>query len=593
MRFPRSLRWRIAAAYTALLFVTMGAVSVYLIDFVSDRFTEDLQDRLAREASLVGRTPGIFDPDEAARASIAAFADSIGGRVTVVDPAGEVVADSAGPVGPGAAVDPELSEALRGRSSSAVRADQHLGRAELRYAAVPVRVDGELAGAVRVGAPTSSVTARVNTIIITVAAAGAAVALLSVVLGWYLARRTTRSVLTVAAGARQLASGDLDHRVPAIGTDESRDLAIAFNRMARTIRSTVTALEGERAKLSAVLDTMDDGVVVADSEGAVSLINPAATEMLGAPALGAVEGRLSVAVWDHDLVQLVREAVGSGEPRYDEVDLSHSKRTVSAVATPLRQGGEGGVLLTLHDLTRRRLVDTTRREFVSNVSHELRSPLASMKAMVETLQAGAGTDRAKASEFLGRINGEIDRMTALVSELLELSRLESGQVEMDSEPFDLEPVVTEVVDRLRPRAQAEGVSMETDIGDGLPALLGEGAKISQVLFNLVDNALRFTPEGGRVLIEAEAADGFATVTVADTGAGIAPEHLPHLFERFYKVDRSRSGGGVGLGLAIVRHIVMAHGGDVGASSEPGLGARFSFTVPVAPEGGQSGPLKPR
>ncbi len=593
MRLPRSLHWRIAAAYTALLFVTMGAVSAYLIDFVHDRFVEDLQDRLAREAALVGQTPGIFDPDAATAEAVSAFAGSVNGRVTVVDAAGEVVADSSGPVGPVARVDPEFSEALMGRASGVVRADESLGGEELRYATVPVEVGGDLAGAVRVGVPTSSVTERVNRIIITVTAAGAAVALASVALGWYLARRTTRSVLAVTAGARRLASGDLDHRVPAIGTDESRDLAIAFNRMARTIRWTVTALEGERAKLSAVLDTMDDGVVVADSDGAVTLVNPAAVEMLGEPSRGAVGGRLSGAVWDHDLVRLVREAVESGEPRYGEVSLSHSKRTVSAVATPVRQGDGGSVLLTLHDLTRRRLVDTTRREFVSNVSHELRSPLASMKAMVETLQAGAGEDRAKASEFLGRIDGEIDRMTALVAELLELSRLEGGQVEMDAEPFDLAPVVAEVVGRLGHRAQASGVSIESGLPDGLPRPFGEAAKISQVLFNLVDNALRFTPEGGSVRIDAEVADGFVEVTVADTGSGIEPEHLPHLFERFYKVDRSRSGGGIGLGLAIARHIVMAHGGDVSVSSEPGLGASFSFTVPIARDAGPNAPLKPR
>lgn len=581
MRIPRSLHWRIAAAYTALIFVTMGAVSIFLINFVNDRFVEDLEDRLLREANLIGQTPGIFDADEATNAAVDRFGQSIRGHVTVFDAGGTVVADSAGPSGPSVPVQPEITQALNGRATSIVRSAEVFGGDELRYSTVPVEVGGSLAGVVRVGVPTSTVTARVNTIIITVVAAAAAVALLSVALGWYVARRTTRSMLAVTAGARQLAAGNLDHRVPALGTDESRNLAVAFNRMARTIRSTVTALEGERSKLSAVLDTMDDGVIVAGADGEVTLVNPAAESLLGESARGEIGSRLSGAVWDHDLIQLVREAIRTGEPCYGEVDLSFSKRTVSAVATPVKQRDADGVLLTLHDLTRRRIVDTTRREFVSNVSHELRSPLASVKAMVETLQSGASGDADKASEFLGRINGEIDRMTALVTELLELSRLESGQIAMDTRPFELGPVVSEVVDRLHQRAQAGGVTVETGIPPGLPSLAGESAKISQVLFNLVDNALRFTPESGRVEIAAERMDGFVAVRVADTGPGISQEHLPHLFERFYKVDRSRREGGIGLGLAIVRHIVLAHGGEVSVDSEIGRGACFRFTVPVA------------
>ena len=581
MRFTRSLRWRIAGAYTALLFLTMGAVSIYLIDFVADRFTEDLQDRLAREASLVGRTPGLFDSDGTDHLAVAAFAQSIDGRVTVVNALGEIVADSAGPVGPQVRIDAELSQALRGRTTSIVRSDGPRQGEEMRYATVPVEIDGAVAGAVRVGAPTSTVTARVNRIIITVTSAGAAVALLSIFLSWYVAGRTTRSVLAVADGARRLASGDLDHRVAAIGTDESRDMAMAFNRMARTIRSTVTALQGERAKLSAVLDTMDDGVVVADSERQVTIVNRAATKMLGEPSGGALGARLSGTVWDHDLITLVDEALESGEQRSDEVHLSHGNRTIGAVATPIAQGDEKGVLLTIHDLTKSRQVDITRREFVSNVSHELRSPLASMKAMVETLRAGAGPDRAKAAEFLSRLDGEIDRMTTLVAELLELSRLEGGNDEINAEPFDLEPVIAETVERFSHRALAGGVTVVVTLDPDLPEAFGESGKIAQVLSNLLDNSLRFTPQEGCIRIRATANDYVVDVSVSDTGTGIAPEHLPHLFERFYKAERSRSGDGLGLGLAIVKHIVLAHGGQVGVTSEQGLGATFSFSIPSA------------
>lgn len=174
-------------------------------------------------------------------------------------------------------------------------------------------------------------------------------------------------------------------------------------------------------------------------------------------------------------------------------------------------------------------------------------------------------------------------MTAIVSELLELSRLESGRIEMDVEPFELAPVIDGVIDSLQLLADSSGVKLHGDVLADLPKLAGERAKISQVLVNLVDNALRFTPENGEVGVTARTTGGLVEVTVTDSGPGIAPEHLPHLFERFYKVDRSRRGGGTGLGLAIVRHIVQAHGGKVAVKSEVGHGSRFSFTIPVAPD----------
>jgi two-component system phosphate regulon sensor histidine kinase PhoR len=554
-------------------------VSIYLIDFINDRFVDELDDRLVREATIIGQSPELLVASPEARGAVEGFAHAVDGHVTVVDADGDLVADS---VGLPNTNDSAIAEALLGRVVKTSREVAEFEGDDLRYAAVPIEVDGEVVGAVRVGVPTSSVTGDVNRVIITVVVSAVVVGALSILLGWFVVRRTTRSVLAVTAGARQLASGDLDYRVPALGNDESRDLAVAFNRMARTIRSTVTALDGERSKLSAVLDTMADGVVVADADGDVTLLNTAAERLLGLSGRDVVGGRLAGVVWDHELMKLVREATELDEQQDGEVVLAASRRTVNAVATPIIQGGAEGVLLTLHDLTRRRRIDTTRREFVSNVSHELRSPLASVKAMVETLQAGARDDAEKANDFLERINDEVDRMTALVTELLELSRLESGRVEMNVEPFNLEPIVLGVIDRLQMQADAGGVELACDIPPGLSSVLGEKAKVAQVLVNLVDNALRFTPDGGDVNIAAKKAGDVVEVTVADSGPGIPPEHLPHLFERFYKVDRSRREGGTGLGLAIVRHIVQAHGGKVTVASEVGKGTRFTFTLKAAP-----------
>ena len=279
----------------------------------------------------------------------------------------------------------------------------------------------------------------------------------------------------------------------------------------------------------------------------------------------------------HDLVS---SSMRAQELRQAQLDLLRQRRLVSAIATPLGQDGDG-VLLTLHDLTKFRQLETTRREFVSNVSHELRSPLASVRSMVETLKDGALDDRPIAGDFIARIERDVHRMESLVSELLELSRLESGQVPLDLQPISLESLAAETAAAFQDQSADCGVTLSIQIPNRLPLVLGEAGKIGQVLTNLMDNALKFTPPNGKITLSAVPDERYVTMSVSNTGDGIAPEHLPHLFERFYKVDRSRHDRGTGLGLAIAKHVVLAHGGEVYAQSELGQGATFSFTLPRA------------
>jgi two-component system phosphate regulon sensor histidine kinase PhoR len=287
-------------------------------------------------------------------------------------------------------------------------------------------------------------------------------------------------------------------------------------------------------------------------------------------------------VRDHELQSLVSQSLETGRQQHSEVELVPMRRYVSAVATPLLGGGPPGVLLTLHDLTGIRQVETTRREFVSNVSHELRTPLASLKAMVETLEAGALEEPRVARDFIGRIHREIDRLNSLVGDLLELARLERGQTGLRLSPVDLGPLVDEVRGQFEARATAKAIALEAALPDGLPRVEGEPDRLRQVLVNLLDNALKFTPEGGHIKISASAKGQAVEISVSDTGTGIPAEHLPHIFERFYKVDRSRRDQGIGLGLAIAKHIVLAHGGELRVESQEGRGSTFSFTVPRAP-----------
>ena len=411
--------------------------------------------------------------------------------------------------------------------------------------------------------------------------AGLAIAVLSIGLGYVLAMRASRSVRSITEAARRIGAGDLDYRAKLDVDDENAELAAAFNRMAETLRQTIRDLSSERAKLATVVNTMADGVVVTDAQGDVVLTNQAAETMLRPRPLVRHQTRLMDLLRDHELQSLVESSKESASIRHSEVEMVGPYRLISAIATPLPINGARGTLLTLHDLTSTRQLDTTRREFVTNVSHELRSPIASLIALVETLENGALDDRNIAVDFIGRIHDEANRMGAIVEELLELSRLESGQAPLRLVPLSLSVMVTDITGEFRLRAERSGVDLDTSLPDSLPHALADETTFRRALVNLVDNAIKFTPVGGQVHMSVAEEEDTIRVEVRDTGEGIPREHLPHIFERFYKVDRSRRDKGTGLGLAIVKHTVEAHGGRVHAESEEGEGSVFSVSVPRA------------
>ena len=586
MRLPSSLGWRVALAYTALIVGSIAAGSFYMVGFARETYLDQVHERVEHETQLVGwalapRLVGDVD-EKALREIVEAFAQAVNARVTVVAMDGRVLADSSEDVSlvGNLRERPEVARALAGGVGTA-RSEGETDQDAVIYTALPVTVDGVAVGAVRLAASESGVDRALRPILTAAGFAGVLAMALAVGLAAWLVRRTVRSVQSVSEGARRLAAGDLDHRVYAAGRDEAAELAATFNGMADRLRTTVSDLSTERNTLAALLETMSNGVVLVAADDRIVLANEAARELFDRDSHGLGEADSIEVLRDHDVRELLSTCREKAATQRADIDLPQARRHVRAVATPVSGTESGSVLVTFHDQTEQRRLDDTRREFVSNVSHELRTPIASIKAMAETLQGGALWDEKAAVGFVTRIHREADGMADLVGDLLALSRIETGEISQEPRLLDIQRLVDEVAARFQERAGAKGIEVAVTSAGAVRAIRGEQSLLRLVVGNLLDNAVRFTPEGGRIQVRTSESGGSVRIEVEDSGPGIEPEHLPHVFERFYKADRSRAEVGTGLGLSIARHVVEGHGGTIGVGSTIGSGTTFAFTLPTA------------
>ena len=357
-------------------------------------------------------------------------------------------------------------------------------------------------------------------------------------------------------------------------------LSEALGGMAGELRTQINDISVERAKLAAILDQMTDGVLIADEDGRVQLLNPAAERLFNIDEEKG-QGRSVVEVLRyHQLVDLWRKAK-DGERQSTMLEIGPQHLFLQVIGIPLKTSLPGSTMILFQDLTQLRRLETVRRDFISNVSHELRTPLASLKALAETLQEGALDDPPVAQRFIRLMEIEIDNLTPLVQELLELSRIESGKVPLSFhrvQPCDL---LKPAYERMGLQAERAGLEINLDCQPDLPDVFADPNRITQVLINLIHNSIKFTPQGGKITLSAYAEGDHIVFLVRDTGVGIARKDLGRIFERFYKVDRARTSGGTGLGLSIARHMIEAHGGYIWAESEAEVGSTFYFSLPIA------------
>ncbi len=361
-------------------------------------------------------------------------------------------------------------------------------------------------------------------------------------------------------------------------TDQKQieNLSNAISSLKAAFDIQLSSVNSENARLSTVLEQLTDGVIIVDANGLIQFANPAAQklfEISNAPGHSVTE-----VVRNHQLVDAWRRCQQTNEMQSESVELPARHQFLQLIAIPDTHAS--GSLLLVQDLTRVRRLETVRRDFISNVSHELRTPLASLKALTETLQSGALSDPEAGPRFLGRISTEVDALTQMAQELLDLSRIESGQVELILAPLAPKSLITSAADRMRMQAERAGLKLSIKCEDGLPNIRADKSRLEQVLVNLIHNAVKFTKPGGDISLETESTVGGIRFAVRDSGVGIPTESLTRIFERFYRVDKSRTGSGTGLGLSISKHIIEAHGGKIWAESNEGRGSIFYFVIPI-------------
>jgi two-component system sensor histidine kinase ResE len=476
----------------------------------------------------------------------------------------------------------ELETVLNGQAVSKRGWHQEQGL-QMVTVAVPMFIFEDVVGAVFLHAPLTGIAGTATSVRTLIFYAALAATVLSTIVGLHMSKSISSPLQQISRAALGVARGKYGRQAEVTTNDEVGQLASSFNYMSTTLKETVDALSEEKTKLENIMLSMYEGVIAIDDHGLIIMANPQARVLLGLDGEDLTGKSIDGVLPLPEMAELFRETAGGQVSESAEFTLSRGNILSFHVSPPRAPGRTFGAVGVLQDVTEIRRLEHMRRDFVANVSHELRTPMTSIQGFVEALLDGLAEDRESEERYLNVILDETVRLNRLVNDLLDLSGLETGITRWPVEAVPLAPLFTEVIAKLQP--QLDKLSLTADIhcpGD-LPRIIGNRDRIQQVLINLLDNAISFTPPGGRITLAAEPEGASVKISVTDTGMGIHPAEQDKIWDRFHKVDRSRArgAGGTGLGLSIVRQIVEAHGGEVGLTSQPGNGSTFYFTLQTA------------
>jgi two-component system phosphate regulon sensor histidine kinase PhoR len=588
----KRILWQLFPYHLIIIVLSLVAVTFYASHVAERLYLRSTEESLLARARLaegafasaVERGSGQA-PDSLAKV----LGRASSARFTVALPSGKVVGDT--DEDPSRMENhgdrPEIMRALAGAVGMVTRYSD-TERRNMMYVAIPLRRGVGVVAALRVSVPITLVAESLHGMHLRIFLGGLLVTLLAAGVGFILARRITRPLDDLKRGIARFGTEGLGYRLPVSHLDEVGSVAEVVNDMAARLDERMRTEARGRSEQEAIFSSMVEGLIVVDTAERVTRVNEAAERFLGLEPGAATGKTIQEAVRNPSLQELVTKALAVAQPLEKDIVLHREDgdRYLNAHAAALREGDRRiGAVIVLHDVTRLQRLENVRREFVANVSHELKTPITSIKGFIETLRDGAARRPADAQKFLEIVAKQADRMNSIIEDLLLLSKIEQDareeKVVLERQP--LKGIILEAVEVCEPKARDKDIPIVVDCPEGIAARVN-AALLEQAVINLLDNAIKYSEPGRPVRVDVAESDGEVLMSVRDKGPGIDPEHLPRLFERFYRVDKARSRrlGGTGLGLSIAKHIVQAHGGSITVESAPGAGSIFTIHLPKAP-----------
>jgi len=570
------IMWRQLAYYYLIIIVTVSVLALLVAEKTERHYLRGIEKDLRIRAELieevlVGYLPGghIEDIDQIAKK----LGRKIGTRITVIAPDGVVLGDSEEDPErmENHATRPEIKRALEGQVGKSIRYSTTL-KQRMMYVAIPVEKSGRIVGVIRTSLPLEEIEGLIGTMNRNIGHFTVLLLMFALVLAYLSSKLLSRPIKDMVGTTKKIASGDFGVRIFAKRKDELGELAAALNEMARKLEDSFASLSTERQELRAILSSTVEGIVVLEEGGRIILANKSFKRMFGLPP--SIRGKFYWEILRNpDFKTFVEDISRKGKVEAKEVGFQDKVYLANGVLLE-----DGRKVAVFHDITEFKKLERIKADFVANVSHELRTPLTAIKGFVETLEEEATPVQ---QHFLQIIRRHSDRLINLVNDLLILSKLEDRELKLEIQEVNLKDLVSDVLRMFEGRIKEKNLTAELFAEEDNAVIHGDPFLLEQLFINLIDNAIKYNVENGRIELRLSPIDGHMKIEVSDTGIGIAREHLDRIFERFYVVDkgRSRELGGTGLGLSIVKHIVLAHNGRIDVQSEPGRGTTFTVVLP--------------
>lgn len=576
----RNLFLKIFSSYLVIIFFSFLVLNIFIKDEIQKVLTGKIEGELLTYAELIDLSSAKAMSDQ-----LRQIAGISGSRVTLVDAQGKVFADSEKDI---MGLEnhfnrPEFQEArLRGKGQS-VRFSQSLG-VDMLYVAVPIKTQAQITGYVRLARPLHDVQSLVEKVYRKILLAICIVAIISLLIALFISYRLAAPIRAMERFTENLRQGEPSGKIILRTSDETKKLADNINYLVEELQNKIRLADEEKSKLMTALTSINEGVLILNADEKIEFVSPSLANIL-AGQYGDIGGKtLMEAFFNVDLQKAFRKFKESHTGVSREITLGNIDPVIMRVSLSEVHGypGEEKVMVVFHDITRLKKLEMIRTDFVANVTHEIRTPLTAIIGYLETLQTGTVDNAEDSKRFMDIILKQAQRLNRLVEDLMTISKIELGEVSFYFENVLLPDTISNVILLLEGRAAAKKIRIENRVSEKMLPVRADRDRLSQVFVNVLDNAVKFTPEGGAVSIDAEEKAEGIVVTITDTGTGIPKEEIPRLGERFYRVDKTRSRelGGTGLGLSIVKHLMLAHGGRMEIESQLGRGTKVSLFFPT-------------